>query len=91
MKRALFLTALFLSGCAASSNPPTTPVIVTGPPVPARVRAEADRPPVTIPRKALGLRESRALALQIRQSELRYRRAARDAITHHDATQPKVD
>lgn len=48
------------------------------------MRAEAQRPVTALPKAKLDNRESEALALKLRRSELRYRRALNQAVSHSD-------
>lgn len=78
--------AIFLTGCAGSSSPPAI-VVTAAPPMPRRVVEEAQRPPVSVPvASSLDSDQTRKLVGDLRVSELRYRRAAVQAVRHHDAT-----
>ena len=58
--------------------------------MPPRIVDEARRAPVAIPKSgSLDNRQTSALLYDLRKSELRYKRAAMDAVTHDAATRQK--
>mgnify|MGYP001576485273 CR=1 FL=1 len=79
--------AILLTGCASSNNPAPVNVAL---PVPARIAAEASRAPVAIPAgKTLDNKQTAALLVDMRKSELRFKRAAKQAVAHSRAAATK--